>query len=128
MEVVENFTTLRKPPKNPSLLPTLGLSPPPPSLQSSSSTPRLEPESKTVSIPTSGVVTRKRPRFTREEREKRLGEEEKRRRVEEENEIYLKVNTDNLQEMKDHLELIRQRMKEQKEKKKQKEKVTKKKS
>ena len=129
MEVVENFTTLRKTPKTPALLPTLGLSTSPPScLQPSLSSARPESEVKNVSIPKSGVVSRKRVKYTKEERERRRDDDEKRRRVEEENSFYLKINSDNLQEMKDNLEAIRQRMKEMKEKKKQKEKMNKKKA
>ena len=46
----------------------------------------------------------------------------KRRKMEEETAYYLKLNTANLQKMKDHLEAVKLKLKELKEKKKQKEK------
>lgn len=117
MEVVENFTPVRK---------LKSLTSPTPSLQASPSVSVAEPETKHVTIPTVRIVTRKRPHVTRREREERGEDPVKRRKIEEESAFYLKMNTSNLQEMKDHLEAVKLRMKELKEKKKQKEKMKKK--
>ena len=117
MEVVENFTSVRK---------LKSLTSPTPSLQASPSVSVAEPETKHVTIPTVRIVTRKRPHVTRREREERGEDPVKRRKIEEESAFYLKMNTSNLQEMKDHLEAVKLRMKELKEKKKQKEKMKKK--
>ena len=75
-------------------------------------------ESRQVYTPKVRPVTRKRPRITREEKEKRVLSAAKRNRIAEENAYYLKINTENLQAMKDHLESIKQKMKERTEKKK----------
>lgn len=60
------------------------------------------------------------------EREERKEDPVKRRKMEEETAYYLKLNTANLQKMKDHLEAVKLKLKELKEKKKQKEKMKKK--
>ena len=117
MEVIENFTPVRK--SKPLLSST-------PSLQASPSASVTEPETKHVTIPTVHRVTRKRPHVTQKEREERKEDPVKRRKMEEETAYYLKLNTANLQKMKDHLEAVKLKLKELKEKKKQKEKMKKK--
>jgi singapore isolate B (sub-type 7) whole genome shotgun sequence assembly, scaffold_2 len=117
MEVIENFTPVRK--SKPLLSST-------PSLQASPSVSVTEPETKHVTIPTVHRVTRKRPHVTQKEREERKEDPVKRRKMEEETAYYLKLNTANLQKMKDHLEAVKLKLKELKEKKKQKEKMKKK--
>ena len=64
--------------------------------------------------------------MTQKEREERKEDPVKRRKMEEETAYYLKLNTANLQKMKDHLEAVKLKLKELKEKKKQKEKMKKK--
>lgn len=72
--------------------------------------------------PCVGVVSRKRVRVSREERESRANENDKRMRLKKEDEYYLTLNNTNLEELKAHLEALKLRMKEMKEKKKLKKK------
>ena len=81
-----------------------------------------ESDSKNVSTPCVGVVSRKRVRVSREERESRANENDKRMRLKKEDEYYLTLNNTNLEELKAHLEALKLRMKEMKEKKKLKKK------
>ena len=71
MEVIENFTPVRK--SKPLLSST-------PSLQASPSASVTEPETKHVTIPTVHRVTRKRPHVTQKEREERKEDPVKRRK------------------------------------------------
>lgn len=81
-----------------------------------------ESDSKNVSTPCVSVVSRKRVRVSREERESRVNDGDKRMRLKKEDEYYLKLNNANLDELKAHLEALKLRMKEMKEKKKLKKK------
>ena len=116
-EVVENFVSVRKMTK------TSGLSSlcVPCGVQGMNGSVH-ENDSKNVSTPCVGVVSRKRVRVSREERESRANESDKRMRLKKEDEYYLSLNTTNLEELKAHLEALKLRMKEMKEKKKLKKK------
>ena len=81
-----------------------------------------ESDSKNVSTPCVGVVSRKRVCLSREERENNGKDGDKRMRLKKEDEYYLSVNNANLEELKAHLEALKLRMKEMKEKKKSKKK------
>ena len=80
-------------------------------------------EGKRISTPKARLVNRKRRIVCREEkigREGKIGREEKagkRSRVMEEDAYYLKMNTENLQALKAHLESVKLREKELKQKK-----------
>lgn len=80
-------------------------------------------EVKKISTPKVKMVTRKRPCYSIEEKEKRKKDEKKMRLMKEEDKFYLRINTENLQMMKDHLEKVKLKMKEMKEKKKIKKKT-----
>lgn len=80
-------------------------------------------EVKKISTPKVKMVTRKRPCCSIEEKEKRKKDEKKMRLMKEEDKYYLRINTENLQMMKDHLEKVKLKMKEMKEKKKIKKKT-----
>lgn len=116
-EVVENFVSVRKMTK------TSGLSSlcVPCGVQGMNGSVH-ESDSKNVSTPCVGVVSRKRVRVSREERESRANENDKRIRLKKEDEYYLTLNNTNLEELKAHLEALKLRMKEMKEKKKLKKK------
>ena len=116
-EVVENFVSVRKMTK------TNGLSSlcVPCGVQGMNGSVH-ESDSKNVSTPCVGVVSRKRVRVSREERESRANENDKRMRLKKEDEYYLTLNNTNLEELKAHLEALKLRMKEMKEKKKLKKK------
>ena len=116
-EVVENFVSVRKMTKT-SGLSSLGV---PCGVQGMNGSVH-ESDSKNVSTPCVGVVSRKRVRVSREERESRANENDKRMRLKKEDEYYLTLNNTNLEELKAHLEALKLRMKEMKEKKKLKKK------
>ena len=117
-EVIDNFVSVKKMQKitQPTTASTLtSLSP------TVSTTPTTE-EAKKIFTPKVRTVTRKRPLSSIEEKEKRLENPSKMRLIQEEDSYYLKINSDNLQMMKDHLEVVKMKMKEMKEKKKTKKK------
>lgn len=91
-------------------------------LSSSLSMSPTTEEAKKIFTPKVRAVTRKRPSSTLEEKEKRMESPSKMRFIQEENNYYLKMNSDNLQMMKDHFEVVKMKMKEMKEKKKTKKK------
>ena len=115
-EVVENFVSVRKMNK------TSGMSSlcVPCGIQMNGSV--HESDSKNVSTPCVGVVSRKRVRMSGEERDRNANDGDKRMRLKKEDEYYLNMNNRNLEELKAHLEALKLRMKEMKEKKKLKKK------
>ena len=122
-EVIENFT----PPERSSKLQTTSMT----SMSAMSSmsamnsmgssglsagTSCLE-EGKRISTPKARLVNRKRRIVCREEKIGREGKAGKRSRVMEEDAYYLKMNTENLQALKAHLESVKLKEKELKQKK-----------
>ena len=74
-------------------------------------------EGKRISTPKARLVNRKRRIVCREEKIGREGKAGKRSRVMEEDAYYLKMNTENLQALKAHLESVKLKEKELKQKK-----------
>ena len=74
-------------------------------------------EGKRISTPKARLVNRKRRIACREEKIGREGKAGKRSRVMEEDAYYLKMNTENLQALKAHLESVKLKEKELKQKK-----------
>lgn len=73
-------------------------------------------ESRRISTPKARIVNRKRLIVLREEKKVRVGSA-KRNRVAEEDAYYLKMNNENLQALKAHLESVKLKEKELKQKK-----------
>jgi hypothetical protein len=124
-EVVNNFSAVKK---APTKTPVQGVSSTIPGNVPvpTASTPLPPEEPRQIFTPKVKRVTRKRPYVLRKDREKRMQSDERRGKVEKEDAYYLKINTENLQKLKDDLESIKLRMKEMKEKKMKKEKNRKK--
>lgn len=112
-EVIDNFA----PPERTSKLPVnpIGSIGSTGSTGSNAAVSSLE-ESRRISTPKARIVNRKRLIVLREEKKVRVGSA-KRNRVAEEDAYYLKINNENLQALKAHLESVKLKEKELKQKK-----------
>ena len=115
-EVIDNFA----PPERTSKLPvnpigSIGSIGSTGSTGSNAAVSSLE-ESRRISTPKARIVNRKRLIVLREEKKVRVGSA-KRNRVAEEDAYYLKINNENLQALKAHLESVKLKEKELKQKK-----------
>lgn len=112
-EVIDNFA----PPERTSKLPVnpIGSIGSTGSTGSNAAVSSLE-ESRRISTPKARIVNRKRLIVLREEKKVRVGSA-KRNRVAEEDAYYLKMNNENLQALKAHLESVKLKEKELKQKK-----------
>lgn len=112
-EVIDNFA----PPERTSKLPVnpIGSIGSIGSTGSNAAVSSLE-ESRRISTPKARIVNRKRLIVLREEKKVRVGSA-KRNRVAEEDAYYLKMNNENLQALKAHLESVKLKEKELKQKK-----------
>ena len=123
-EVIDNFVSVKKSQKSLQMASSTGMMSSSLSMSSlnalGSVSSSNSDEVKKISTPKVKKVTRKRPVYTREEKESRANNDKKVCLINKEDNYYLQINNDNLQMLKDHLEKIKLKMKEMKEKKKKK--------